>query len=189
MTKDHVAADPLDHHEHAPGQGPLDENENPQSRGDRDGDENDFKPGDEVDPPPVRVPKRVDPGAAPQRIVKAGHLEELGGLKQAALEQPGWVGGARPKSAEERLRAGVPYSKSSIFPFTYFTLASQLTRRSAEYKYVIIQPPIPNHNLFRMLTSLECARVSGTTSSRYFLEGLVYHVFHISIRTFATRDF
>lgn len=40
-----------------------------------------------------------------------------------------------------------------------------------------------------MLTSLECARVSGTTSSRYFLEGLVYHVFHISIRTFATRDF
>ncbi|AAW45100.1 protein secretion-related protein, putative [Cryptococcus deneoformans JEC21] len=119
LTKDHVAADPLDHHEHAPGQGPLDENENPQSRGDGDGDENDFKPGDEVDPPPVRVPKRVDPGAAPQRIVKAGHLEELGGLKQAALEQPGWVGGARPKSAEERLRAGVPYKYKMRKGFRY----------------------------------------------------------------------
>ncbi|UOH85015.1 hypothetical protein LQV05_001831 [Cryptococcus neoformans] len=115
LSKDHVAADPLDHHEHAPGQGPLGENEN------ENGNET-PQPGDEIDPPsPARgVPKRVDPGAAPQRIIKPGHLdEELGGLKEAALEEPGWYGGARPKSAEQRLRAGVPYKYKMRKGFRY----------------------------------------------------------------------
>ncbi|OWZ74637.1 hypothetical protein C365_06975 [Cryptococcus neoformans Bt85] len=119
LSKDHVAADPLDHHEHAPGQGPLGENENANVNA----NENETpQPGDEIDPPsPARgVPKRVDPGAAPQRIIKPGHLdEELGGLKEAALEEPGWYGGARPKSAEQRLRAGVPYKYKMRKGFRY----------------------------------------------------------------------
>ncbi|KAE8540779.1 hypothetical protein D1P53_003143 [Cryptococcus gattii VGV] len=129
LTEDHIAVDPLDHHEHAPGEGPLDDTSSSSSSssspslGDlqnADGDgTGDLKLGDEVVDPllSARVPKRVDPGAAPQRITKSGHLEELGGLKEAALEEPGYVGG-RPRTAGERLRAGVPY----------------------KYKYVICSP-------------------------------------------------
>lgn len=129
MSKDHVAADPLDHHEHAPGQGPLGENANVNENVNET-----PQPGDEIDPPsPARgVPKRVDPGAAPQRIIKPGHLdEELGGLKEAALEEPGWYGGARPKSAEQRLRAGVPYSTSAKFSFdlVFFPQTNETIRR------------------------------------------------------------
>lgn len=116
--------DPLDHHEHAPGEGPLEDasssssSSSPSSGDLQNADEDgtrDLKPGDEVVDPllSARVPKRVDPGAAPQRITKSGHLEELGGLKEAALEEPGY-GGGRPRTAGERLRVGVPYSKFVI---------------------------------------------------------------------------
>nr|KIR83969.1 hypothetical protein I308_05725 [Cryptococcus tetragattii IND107] len=129
LTKDHIAVDPLDHHEHAPGEGPLDDTSSSSSSpspslGDlqnADGDgTGDSKLGDEVVDPllSARVPKRVDPGAAPQRITKSGHLEELGGLKEAALEEPGY-GGGRPRTAGERLRAGVPYKYKMRKGFRY----------------------------------------------------------------------
>ncbi|KIR31251.1 hypothetical protein I352_06345 [Cryptococcus deuterogattii MMRL2647] len=127
LTKDHMAVDPLDHHEHAPREGPLDDTLSSSSSSsspnlqNADGDETgDLKPGDEVVDPllSARVPKRVDPGAAPQRITKSGHLEELGGLKEAALEEPGY-GGGRPRTAGERLRAGVPYKYKMRKGFRY----------------------------------------------------------------------
>ncbi|KIR58111.1 hypothetical protein I314_06076 [Cryptococcus bacillisporus CA1873] len=129
LTKDHTAVDPLDHHEHAPGEGPLEDasssssSSSPSSGDLQNADEDgtgDLKPGDEVVDPllSARVPKRVDPGAAPQRITKSGHLEELGGLKEAALEEPGY-GGGRPRTAGERLRAGVPYKYKMRKGFRY----------------------------------------------------------------------
>ena len=68
------------------------------------------KVGDEVEPPVKVAPKRVDPGAAPQRILRGGHAEELRGLREAAKGEI--YGGGRPKTLEERLRFGVPYSES-----------------------------------------------------------------------------
>ncbi|WWD16657.1 hypothetical protein CI109_101087 [Kwoniella shandongensis] len=102
LAKDHVAADPLDEHAHAPGEGPADPV--PIAEG-----EGALKPGDEVDAPPR--PKRVDPAAAPQRILNAGGAkDEWESAKQVAQGQPGYDGHGRPRSPEERLRTGVPYS-------------------------------------------------------------------------------
>ncbi|ODN80739.1 hypothetical protein, variant [Cryptococcus amylolentus CBS 6039] len=105
LEKDHVAADPLDHHAHAPGEGPPADDIPPLAEG-----EENLKPGDEVDPPAPKpvVPKRVDPDAAPQRILDGGKVGDLEGLKEVAQGQPGY-GGGRPRTPEERLRSGVPY--------------------------------------------------------------------------------
>jgi hypothetical protein len=114
LAKDHVVEDPLDSHAHAPGEGPEptsvvgdDQAAAPSVA---------LKAGDEVPPPPKLV--RQDPGASPSRM-KMGKTgggldkEDLDGLKEG-------VAGARhdahsrPRNAEERLRAGVPYSELSF---------------------------------------------------------------------------
>nr|ODN87347.1 hypothetical protein L203_03620 [Cryptococcus depauperatus CBS 7841] len=100
LSKDHVAADPLEHHAHAPGEG---SSENPDTQFVQE----EPKAGDEVEPSVKAAPKRVDPGAAPQRIMRGGHAEEFGGLREAAKGKI--YGGGRPKTLEERLRSGVPY--------------------------------------------------------------------------------
>ncbi|WVQ79039.1 hypothetical protein IAT38_001131 [Cryptococcus sp. DSM 104549] len=104
LSKDHVAPDPLDAHAHAPGEGPEATATDPADIPAKP--ESTLQPGDEVDAPPR--PKRVDPGASPQRIMRGGHREELEDLKEVAKGQPGY-GGGRPRSPEERLRSGVPY--------------------------------------------------------------------------------
>ncbi|WVQ94470.1 hypothetical protein IAU59_001549 [Kwoniella sp. CBS 9459] len=112
LSKDHVAHDPLDVHSHAPGEGPSDSAAGAASAtvSGEHGAESTLKPGDEVEPP-VR-PKRVDPGAQPQRIMNAGagsQKEEWESAREAAKGSPGYDGHGRPRNAEERLRAGVPY--------------------------------------------------------------------------------
>ncbi|KAK8861437.1 hypothetical protein IAR55_002256 [Kwoniella newhampshirensis] len=100
LTKDHVAADPLDEHAHAPGEGPTDVASETQP-------ETILQAGDEVEAPPR--PKRVDPAAAPQRIMDVGGKDEWDSAKAVAQGQPGYDGHGRPRSPEERLRSGVPY--------------------------------------------------------------------------------
>ena len=104
-TKDHIAVDPLDEHAHAPGEGPSDPVPEPS-----------VKAGDEADesltPPPRQ---RVIPGAAPNRIRDGQEdvREDLQDAKRRARESGGeyQYDGHKPRSAEERLRAGVPYSE------------------------------------------------------------------------------
>nr|XP_018264522.1 uncharacterized protein I303_02692 [Kwoniella dejecticola CBS 10117]OBR86680.1 hypothetical protein I303_02692 [Kwoniella dejecticola CBS 10117] len=105
LSKDHVAHDPLDVHSHLPGDGPSDVPP--------PGAESTLKPGDEVDPPPKIPIQRADPSAQPQRILKAAGnavKEEWESAKEAVKGEK-YSGHGRPRNSEERLKAGVPYSK------------------------------------------------------------------------------
>jgi hypothetical protein len=111
LAKDHVVEDPLDSHAHAPGEGP----EETSVVGDDQAAAPSvaLKAGDEVPPPPKLV--RQDPGASPSRM-KMGKTgggldkEDLDGLKEGVAGSR-HDAHSRPRSAEERLRAGVPYSE------------------------------------------------------------------------------
>ena len=103
LSQDHVAVDPLDHHEHAPGEGPteVEANSTPKTS---------LQPGDEIAGPP-RL-HRETPGASPQRIQKHGpNKEEWESAKVAASGKEYGQDHGRPRSPEDRLRAGVPYSE------------------------------------------------------------------------------
>lgn len=100
--QDHVAADPLEEHAHAEGEGP-DGNGSTEST---------LKAGDPVDPPPRLV--REAPGATPQRLAKNPGAPGKDDWRRAREEARGKEYGhehGRPRSAEERLRANVPYSE------------------------------------------------------------------------------
>ncbi|WVR03980.1 hypothetical protein IAU60_000979 [Kwoniella sp. DSM 27419] len=105
LSKDHVAHDPLDVHAHASGEGPSGAAATPQQT---------LKPGDEVDPRPaggVHTIERANPAAQPQRIMNGDSARPVwDAAKEAAKAAPGYDGHARPRNAEERLRAGVPYT-------------------------------------------------------------------------------
>ncbi|WWC68791.1 uncharacterized protein I206_102726 [Kwoniella pini CBS 10737] len=106
LSKDHVAQDPLDIHSHLPGDGPSDVSENSEP-------ESTLKAGDEIDSPPKPILQRIDPLAQPQRILKnAGNImkEEWKSAKEA-VNGESYSGHGRPRNSEERLKAGVPYSK------------------------------------------------------------------------------
>lgn len=115
LTQDHVVQDPLDDHAHAPGEGP-DGQGSPQTP---------FKAGDEV-PPPPRL-HREDPGATPQRLQKTvgAAKDDWAKAGQEAKGKEYEHDHARPRSAEERLRAGVPYSE--------FIMSREVDRE--EYKF------------------------------------------------------
>jgi hypothetical protein len=73
--------------------------------------EQNAHPGDEAAGPPPRL-HREDPGATPNRITR-GKGDGKGEWEKAGKEAHGreYSGEGRPRSAEERLRAGVPYSE------------------------------------------------------------------------------
>ena len=107
LFSDHVAADPLDEHAHAPGEGP------PGDAG-AGADQVVLQPGDPVPASPPRL-HRADPNAIPQRLQRGEPKktrEDWEKLGKAAPEDPYQLGHGRPRSPEERLRAGVPYSES-----------------------------------------------------------------------------
>lgn len=99
LAKDHVAVDPLEDHAHAPGEGPPDAIPIAQES---------LKAGDEAPP----VIQRVMAGAAPNRLGEQADSKrkELDDAKNRARGGEGYDG-HKPRSAEERLRAGVPYSE------------------------------------------------------------------------------
>lgn len=118
LEKDHVAADPLDEHAHDAGQGPPADSSSASLDSDNDPSIveklKDLKAGDEVPDLPKSNPKRVSPGAAPNRIdhASAGDVrrQELYEAKEKAGGREHDVGShGVPRTAEERLRAGVPY--------------------------------------------------------------------------------
>ncbi|KAK4685661.1 nucleobindin, partial [Tremellales sp. Uapishka_1] len=98
LAMDHVVEDPLEVHEHAEGEGPADaipENESQAH----------LKAGDAVQPP--KRPVRADPGAQPARFKKPSSSKaDWDSAKEGAK---GKAHDGIPRSAEERLRAGVPY--------------------------------------------------------------------------------
>lgn len=99
LTQDHVVQDPLEDHAHAQGEGP-DGKGSAQTH---------LKAGDEV-PPPPRL-HREDPGATPQRLSKSAASPGKADWAKAGQDAQGKeYDHGRPRSAEERLRAGVPYS-------------------------------------------------------------------------------
>ncbi len=104
LSQDHVAADPLDIHEHAPGEGPTSVAEGKKPRVT-------LEAGDEVPPPPKL--HREDPGASPQRIQRGkGPDKDTWESAKAAVSGQGYgPEHGRPRSPEERLRTGVPYSE------------------------------------------------------------------------------
>ncbi|KAL7419603.1 hypothetical protein Q5752_005515 [Cryptotrichosporon argae] len=108
LSKDHIAADPLDVHAHAAGEGPA------RTEAERalEAALDHLQPGDEA-PPPPRI-ERAMPGAQPNRIQRkgsAGAADAKGEWNEAgerARDAGAWEHG-RPRSAEDRLRAGTPY--------------------------------------------------------------------------------
>ncbi|WRT65518.1 uncharacterized protein IL334_002463 [Kwoniella shivajii] len=127
ITKDHVAHDPLDIHAHAEGEGPSDTPPEPEST---------LQPGDEVEAPPR--PKRVDPNAQPQRIMDAAGSKLKEGwesAKEAVVEKGSkYEGHGRPRNVEERLKAGVPYSKLRSPRFRLDTMETDFGFVNSEYK-------------------------------------------------------
>jgi hypothetical protein len=103
LATDHVVSDPLDEHAHSPN----DPGYEPPTEA-----ESELKAGDEVPGPPPRL-HREDPGATPNRITRGERVEGKGDWEAAGKEARGKEHSAdgRPRSAEERLRANVPYSK------------------------------------------------------------------------------
>lgn len=103
LSQDHVAADPLDIHEHAPGEGPTSV--------DAESARTTLDAGDEV-PGPPRL-HREDPGASPQRIQKGQGpgKDDWESARAAASGKEYGPDHGRPRSPEERLRIGVPYSE------------------------------------------------------------------------------
>lgn len=103
LAKDHIAVDPLADHAHAPGEGPVDAALMP-----------DVKAGDEAQdyqtPPPRQ---RVVPNAQPNRIRDGQQSDTVKSVLDEAKQRltGGEYDGHKPRSAEERLRAGVPYSE------------------------------------------------------------------------------
>ncbi|KAK1927393.1 hypothetical protein DB88DRAFT_29411 [Papiliotrema laurentii] len=98
LSKDHVAQDPLEDHAHAPGEGPDGKGSPAPS----------LKAGDPV-PPPPRL-HREDPGATPHRLQAIDADADKEDWRQAKANARGKeYDYARPRSAEERARANVPY--------------------------------------------------------------------------------
>lgn len=102
LAQDHVAVDPLDQHAHAPGEGPLGTETVPKVP---------LKAGDAV-PPKLQ---RTVPGAAPQRLQEGDERpgkEEWAKASRAAGGAHYRADDSRPRTDEERMKKGVPYSES-----------------------------------------------------------------------------
>jgi len=114
LSQDHVAVpDALDTHQHAPGEGPQ-EVISEQGEGGGEGGEQEqepvLQPGDPVPAKPRLY--RADPGKRPDRLgaPSAGPgREDWNGAKDRARGQKYAADHGRPRSPEERLKAGVPY--------------------------------------------------------------------------------
>lgn len=116
MESDHPAHDPLDDHAHAEGEGP-----GSVVAGDGTG-VGDGSGEQVVMDASAGAKTRVAPGATPNRISRDEDEKDLkADLREAAEKVKGKVrtGQHAPRSPEERLKAGVPYSES------LFTLLDQ----------------------------------------------------------------
>lgn len=121
LTKDHIAVDPLAEHAHAPGEGPDDSASQQPGTTPQAGEE-----AAENQTPPPR--QRVMAGAQPNRIRDADVRSELDEAKRSGGAE-GRYDGHKPRSPEERLRAGVPYSELKSLLYCLIARADH-----AEYK-------------------------------------------------------
>ena len=124
LESDHPAHDPLDEHAHADGEGPGSEVAS---------DGTGVGEGDQVVMDASAGAKtRVAPGASPNRIRDEDDGSDIKAeLREAAEKVKGKVrtGQHAPRSPEERLKAGVPYSES--FPVYHW---SRSVTDEVEYK-------------------------------------------------------
>jgi hypothetical protein len=119
LGTDHPANDPLDEHAHAEGEGPAAVSSDPE--------------GDGQAAPPRTT--RAIPNAAPKRLQDdeaSGKID----LREVKEKVKGKVrqGHGAPRSPEERLKAGVPYSE------LFFEMAWRGYMLIIEYKYVPVLP-------------------------------------------------
>lgn len=97
LGTDHPASDPLAEHAHAEGEGPS-------STTPPNTDQVPMSAGDTR--PPRSTPNRLQDEELDEKVDLKGMKEKVKGM--------GRVGHGVPRSPEERLKAGVPYSESSF---------------------------------------------------------------------------